>query len=390
MIMLAKDIKSSKVQKKIELVYSGEDYFSRLEKIINTTKKELHIQTYIFDTDSTGLRIIDSLIKAANRNVKVYLLLDGFGSSSFSSNSVKNLRYNGINVRFFSPILSLNSFYIGRRLHHKVVVSDGKKLLIGGINIADKYHGSSFKTPWLDYAIEIESAVAKPIQQICRNFYFKKRKVRKSKIEATLIDKEPLTIRILQNDWLNRKNEVHKEYIKAIGNAQKEIIIVGSYFFPGRRIALALKKASKRKIPIKLIVSGISDVPVLRSASLYLYSILLKYNIEIYEWNKSVLHGKAAVIDGKWTTVGSFNINNLSSFGSIEMNVEINSTSFSEKYLLHLNKIINQCSNLTIESLKNRDGKFTKYSNLLSYLFIRFVVIIMTYFPRNRFLKFFR
>ena len=385
--MLVEKIKTINSQKKIELVYSGADYFSRLEKMINTSKIELHIQTYIFDTDSTGLRIVEALKKAALREVKIYLLIDGFGSNSFSSNIVKELRYYGVNVRYFSPLFSLNSFYIGRRLHQKVVVSDGKKVLIGGINIADKYHGSSFETPWLDYAIELESKIAKPVQQICRNFYFKKRKVRKSKIEATLFENEPISVRILQNDWLNRKNEVQKEYVKAIGNAQKEIIIVGSYFFPGRRIALALKKASKRKIPIKLIVSGISDVPILRSASLYLYSILLKYNIEIYEWNKSVLHGKAAVIDGKWTTVGSFNINNLSSFGSIEMNVEINSTSFSEKYLLHLHKIINQCSKLTIDTLKKKDGIFTRYSNLLSYLFIRFVVIIITYFPKNRFLK---
>jgi cardiolipin synthase len=385
--MLVQEIKTIKSTKKIELVFSGEDYFARLERIINATKKELHLQTYIFDTDSTGLRIVEALKKAANRNVKIYLLLDGFGSGSFSSNIVKELRYYGVNIRFFSPFFSLNSFYIGRRLHQKVVVSDGKCVLIGGINIADKYHGTSFETPWLDYAIELESTVAKPIQQICRNLYLKKRKVRKRKIETTLFDKEPIAIRILQNDWLNRKNEVQKEYVKEIGNAQKEIVIVGSYFFPGSRIALALKKASKRKVPIKLIVSGISDLPVLRSASLYLYSILLKYNIEIYEWNKSVLHGKAAVIDGKWTTIGSFNMNNLSSFGSIEMNVEINSISFSEKYLLHLNKIMSQCTRLTSETLKKRDGMFTRYSNLLSYLFIRFVVIIMTYFPKNRFLK---
>ena len=209
--MLVEKIKILKPEKSIDLVFSGADYFSRLEKIINATKKELHIQTYIFDTDSTGLRIVEALKKAANREVKIYLLLDGFGSNSFSSNIVKELRYYGVNVRFFSPLFSLNSFYIGRRLHQKVVVSDGKKVLIGGINIADKYHGTSFETPWLDYAIEMESNVAKPVQQICRNFYFKKRKVRKSKIETSLFDKEPITIRILQNDWLNRKNEVQKE-----------------------------------------------------------------------------------------------------------------------------------------------------------------------------------
>ena len=175
--MLVEKIKTLKPQKKIELVFSGADYFSRLEKIINTTKKELHIQTYIFDTDSTGLRIIEAIKKAANRDVKIYLLLDGFGSNSFSSNIVKELRYYGVNIRFFSPLFSLNSFYIGRRLHQKVVVSDGKKVLIGGINIADKYHGTSFETPWLDYAIEIESVVAKPVQKICINFYFKNRQI---------------------------------------------------------------------------------------------------------------------------------------------------------------------------------------------------------------------
>ena len=104
--MLVQKIKTIKSPKKIELVYSGADYFSRLEKIIHDAKKELHLQTYIFDTDSTGLRIVGALKKAANRNVKVYLLLDGFGSSSFSSNIVKELRYFGVNIRFFSPLFS--------------------------------------------------------------------------------------------------------------------------------------------------------------------------------------------------------------------------------------------------------------------------------------------
>ena len=87
-----------------------------------------------------------------------------------------------------------------------------------------------------------------------------------------------------------------------------------------------MKKASKNKVVIKLILSGISDLPLTRRATCYLYTKLLNYNIELYEWDKSVLHGKTAVIDGYWTTIGSFNLNNLSSYGSIEMNVEINSS----------------------------------------------------------------
>jgi cardiolipin synthase len=77
----------------------------------------------------------------------------------------------------------------------------------------------------------------------------------------------------------------------------------------------------------------------------------LDNNIELYEWDKTVLHGKA-VVDGNWTTIGSFNLNNLSSYGSLEMNVEIKSTAFASSYLEHLNEVIAQCQTITHKSLK--------------------------------------
>jgi cardiolipin synthase len=92
----------------------------------------------------------------------------------------------------------------------------------------------------------------------------------------------------------------------------KEIVIVGSYFLPGRRMNTALKKAAKNKVKIKLILAGISDVTLSRRATHHIYATLLDNNIELYEWDKTVLHGKAAVVDGNWTTIGSFNLNNLS------------------------------------------------------------------------------
>jgi cardiolipin synthase len=115
---------------------------------------------------------------------------------------------------------------------------------------------------------------------------------------------------------------------------------VGSYFLPGRRMNTALKKAAKNKVKIKLILAGISDVTLSRRATHHIYAALLDNNIELYEWDKTVLHGKAAVVDGNWTTIGSFNLNNLSSYGSLEMNVEIKSTAFASSYLEHLNEVI--------------------------------------------------
>ncbi len=375
---------------KVKLVHSGEDYFSRLERIILESEYEIHIQTYIFDYDETGKKIIEALKKAAAKNVKIYILLDGFGSLNFPVEIINDLSKIGIEIRIFSPFFSANSLYIGRRLHHKIIVSDRKTASIGGINIADKYHGTEKVAPWLDYAVEInDENITTSLQELCRDIYFKNRIIRRKKIESTYQNDAINRISVLQNDWLKRKNEVFKSYINKINTAEKEIIIVSSYFLPGKSLINALKKASQKGVKIKLILSGISDVPMARRASCHLYSKLLRYNIELYEWQKTVLHGKIAVIDTNWTTIGSFNLNNLSSFASIEMNVAIESEGFAKDYLVHLNEIIAQCERITPETLKLTYGLPSKLNNWISYWISRTVEIIVTYLPHKRFRKFY-
>ncbi|MCI4444212.1 MAG: hypothetical protein JHC39_11985 [Lentimicrobium sp.] len=382
--------KTNFTSERIELVHSGEDYFSRLERIILEAKTEIHIQTYIFDYDNIGKKTIATLKIAASRNVKINILLDGFGSFSFPKEVIKELTNLGINIRFFSPFFSANSLYIGRRLHHKIVVADSKTALIGGINIADKYRGTAIAAPWLDYAVELnDEKIAIGLQELCKDIYLRKRIIRRKEIKSVIGTSEELTISVLQNDWLKRKNQIYNAYIKNIGKAKKEIVIVGSYFLPGKRLLNSLKKASKNGVKIKLILSGISDIPMARRASCHLYAKLLRYNIEIYEWENSILHGKAAVIDNNWTTIGSFNLNNLSSFASIEMNVGIDSAEFANNYLLHLNEIMEQCERITSETLEIRYNLTSKFTNWVSYWTTRTIEIMVTYLPHKRFRKFY-
>lgn len=371
--------------KSVQLVHSGDDYFSRLERIINDAVTEIHIQTYIFDNDATGKRILFALKKALNRQVKVYLLLDGFGSLSFPNEISKEFRQAGGHIRFFSPLFSASSFYIGRRLHKKVVVADGKVALIGGINIANRYHGTSNTKPWLDFAIEINSSIAKDIQSHCKANYSKKKSALRKTILPTFEVEEKVMIQILQNDWLNRKSEISEAYIQAVSEAKEKVIIVGSYFLPGRKLTNALLEASKSKVKIQLILSGVSDLPMTRRASCYLYSKLLKHNIELYEWNQSVLHGKAMVVDGSWSTIGSFNLNNLSSYASIEMNVGIESPAFAALFEEELQQILLQCQRITPESFQTRNTISSKINNALSYYITRGIEIIVTYLPYKRF-----
>jgi len=384
---MKKSTPSNAISEKVTLVHGGSDYFDRLEKLIGDATTEIHLQTYILEEDSTGTKILNALKKAVLGNVNVYLLVDGLGSRALSDKFVDDIKSAGIQFRFFSPLLSSNSFYFGRRLHHKIVVIDTKTTLIGGINIAKKYEGTLSEVPWLDYAVLIhDEATARQASSICHYYFFKKKKRSLEKIVSGGL-KNPTATTLLQNDWLRRKNEIQKAYIKSIYTAQTEIIIVCGYFLPGRKLTKALEKAAQKRVRIRLILSGVSDVPLVKEAINYYYAFLLRNNIELYEWNQSILHGKTAVVDQKWTTVGSFNLNHLSSYASIEMNVGIDSELFAENYQNHLESIISQCTQITSESFQTQNNIWTRFKQWRSYYIVRFFEILLTYLPYNRFLK---
>ncbi|WP_431128272.1 phospholipase D-like domain-containing protein [Flagellimonas flava] len=375
-------------EKYIQLVHSGEEYFQQLEKIIKGAQKEIHLQTYIFENDSTGSRVATQLKEAAQRKVKVYVLLDAYGSARLSDSFVDDLIQHGISLRFFSPLFSWNNFYLGRRMHHKVVVGDGKSALIGGINIADKYRGFPDSNPWLDYAVHLDCPAAADLEKLCRDYFF--RQGSSNKIKAVPHSTGTAQLGILQNDWLKSKTEVCDAYTHAISHAEKEVVIIGSYFLPGIRISKALKKASKKGIKIIVILAGISDVPLVHRAATYLYTSFLHNHIQVYEWNRSVLHGKASVIDNKWATIGSFNLNSLSCYGSIEMNVEIFSPVFAKDLRTDFEKVIRECREVTISSLKQGTSIIDKLANWLAYRITRTTIFFLTFLPQLRFFQNFR
>jgi cardiolipin synthase len=367
----------------VHLVYSGKDYFQRLERIIASARNELHIQTYIFDHDETGKTVIAALKKAAARNVKICILLDGFGASAFPAGLMEELSLAGISIRFFAPFFSTNTFYLGRRLHHKVIVADKRIALIGGINIADKYRGTESELPWLDYAVELKGTICGGIQEFCNNIY-NKRSYRRIADPNSSQQTGNVPVRIAINDWINQKNEISSGYLHAIRQAKKEIIIVGGYFIPGRQMRAALKQASRRGVKVKIILAGISDVALVARATRFFYSFLLRHHIELHEWRHSVLHGKAAVVDGEWSTIGSFNLNHLSTYASIEMNVEIRAEEFSGIFQHHLYEVMSRCRVVSRVKYESKNKLANKFLNWCSFRMIRLFSFILTVFSYHR------
>ncbi len=353
----------------IKLLQSGAPYFDRLFACISKATYEIHLQVYIFDEDETGKRVIQLLIDAARRGVKVFVVVDAFGTDQLSKETILKMQAYGIQFREFSPLFTSGGFHLGRRLHHKIALFDEEVALVGGINIADKYHGTATQTAWLDFAVEIRGPVIAEIRDICLDIWQKKYdKLPAPKIAA----KGGLRVRLIQNDWLRRKVEISGAYRQTIRRADKELILVASYFLPGIRIRYLLKRAQKRGVKITILLGGVSDVPSVQRAGNYLYGWMLKNNITIYEWKPSVLHGKLAIADEKWVTIGSYNINFLSDYGSLELNVEVVDKNFARQTRQTLQELITEgCEEITPDQYEKRRTILGRILDWISYQLIR-------------------
>src|SRR5690606_16561044 len=170
-----------------------------------------------------------------------------------------------------------------------------------------------------------------------------------------------------------------------VKNSKTSLMMVASYFLPGRSFRRLLSQASARGVTIKLIVAGRSDLASVRLAENYLYAFYLKNNIQVYEWVDSVMHGKAMVVDGNWATVGSYNLNFLSQYASIELNAEIKDATFVKAFDKTLNQIAEEhCSKMDLTAHAKKVSVIDKFLQWLLYTFFRFIKLTMTYVSRRR------
>lgn len=358
----------------VRLLRSGEAFFHALEHWIDSARQEIHFQTYIFNPDTTGQRIAAALRRAAGRGVKVYLMLDAYGSAAFSGTTEKSLTAAGVNIQRYGRIFNHGKFHIGRRLHRKIVVVDGNLAIVGGINISDQYHGTIAHPPWLDYAVMVAGTAARRLRLICRkrwlNIRFNRIRphLRKPELPMEDLSGHSTAVRVVRNDFIRNKNEIAIGYRQAIRQAKSSITLVGGYFLPGGRVRRLLRLAVKRGVRIRLILASHSDVMLSVYARQYLYAWLLRHQIEIYEYLPANVHGKVMVCDGSWLTIGSYDLNNLSTYSNIELNLEIRDTGFAGEVTTELEEVISRhCSKVEGADLKRRNSLGYRLLCWLSY-----------------------
>jgi cardiolipin synthase len=331
------------------LLRSGGALFAALIEAVDRAQHEVLLETYIFDFAGAGADVGHSLTRAAQRGVRVCVVVDGVGTGALPLEWAQRFAEEGVQCRVYSPLAGLGFWLPSRwrRLHRKLCVVDQALAFCGGINILDDFIDPNvpggLQLPRLDYAVSLRGPLVCQVHDAMSQLWSRIEAVRELRSQdiAGALDalrsadqdlKLPTrgTVQLVLRDNVRHRSQIERAYRKAIGSARHEVLVASAYFFPGLRLRRALVLAARRGVRVRLLLQGKYEYFVPYRASRQLYSKLLAAGVEIYEYHDSVLHAKVAVVDGHWATVGSSNLDPFSLLLAREANVVVRDTTFAQ------------------------------------------------------------
>jgi len=324
---------------RIKLLRNGAEYFPALERAIDSAHREVWLESYLFADDASGRRIAEAMARAAKRGVKVRVMVDGWGAKFYLTPALEGfMRDAGIEVLKYRPEVAAWQFrsHRLRRLHRKLVHVDHRIAFVGGINIIDDMNTPGQKPPRLDFAVSVEGPLLPLIAQTMQRVWALVQLVQLGTSQLPLFPERgraervgTQTAKFVIRDNLRHRRDIEQAYLAAIRRAKREIVIANSYFFPGITFRRALADATARGVVVTLILQAKVEYVLLHFASRAMYGQLLDAGVIIQEYHKSMLHAKVAVIDDRWATVGSSNIDPYSLLMAREANVFVHDRGFA-------------------------------------------------------------
>jgi cardiolipin synthase len=333
---------------RVELLENGEAYFPRVFEALRQAQSEILIETFILLEDKVGNELQSILIEAAQRGVRITMSLDGFGCGELSIEFLAALSAAGVRLQIFDPapltlgLLRTNWF---RRLHRKIVVVDGKIAFLGGINFSADHLADFGPEAKQDYAVEVQGPAVVDIHHFAllqsgrpahAKYWWQRRRRRRSELASSEHDGQ---VRLVYRDNRKHQTDIEEMYLQVLRNAQRRVVIANAYFFPGYRLLHEIRNAARRGVKVRLILQGQPDMLVAKLAARLLYDYLLKDGVVIYEYCDRPLHGKVALVDEEWSTVGSSNLDPLSLALNLEANVLIRDRAFNRELFERLDEL---------------------------------------------------
>ena len=299
---------------KVELLMSGKEKFARLFEDIRQAKQSVHLEYFNFRNDSIASLLFDILREKRKEGVEVRAVFDGFGNDSnnqpLKKKHLEKLHADSIEIYEFDPIRFPWINHIWPRDHRKIVVIDGRIAYTGGMNVADYYVvGSEQVGEWRDMHCRIEGSAVNELQKIFVRFwkklskenltdpkYFQGTKVGNKMVG--IVNREPHT-----------SNEITRRFfVNVLDNAKDSVKIINPYFMPTNKVMKALKRCAERGVKMDILISAKYDEPLTPDIVMYNMKKLIKRGVNVWRYRPGFHHSKIMMVDGKFCTVGSTNL----------------------------------------------------------------------------------
>ncbi len=374
---------------RITLLCNGEQYFPTLVRAFDAAAHEIWFETYIFADDPSGRLVASALIRAAERGVHVRVLVDGWGAKYYLTETLeRDMLDGGVRLLKYRPEVAFYQFRSNRlrRLHRKLCVVDGKIAFVGGINVIDDSNTPRQKPPRVDFAVSVEGPLLPAIEYTMQRVWGLVQLVSSGTTDMTLFPESrrseragSQTAQFVIRDNLRHRRDIEQAYFAAIRAAKHEIIIANSYFFPGIRFRRELIAAAERGVKVTLILQGRIEYMLLHLATRALYGQLLQAGITIEEYHLSMMHAKVAVVDDRWATVGSSNIDPYSLLMAREANIVVRDRGFNADLKARLRELISVGSRpIAVDDWRTR-SRWYKAAIWISYGIVRLAMGFLGY-----------
>ena len=376
------------------LLENGEEFFPRVFASIAAARRQVVLETFILFEDKVGKALHGHLLQAAARGVKIDLTIDGFGSPDLSPAFLGSLASAGVRVHVFDPGSRLWGWRtnVFRRMHRKIVVVDNERAFVGGINFSADHLADFGPEAKQDYSVEIEG----PLVAVINDFAYRalragQRNVStggassgqaempagRSRSDEELVAGLPVAGEagaiFVTRDNRKHTTDIEKHYRIAIRAARHRVVIANAYFFPGYLLLREMRRAARRGVQVSLILQGEPDMPIVKTAASLLYHHLIEAGVRVFEYRDKPLHGKVAMSDDLWATVGSSNLDPLSLALNLEANVIIRDRNFNEHLYQKLSLLISKsCRQVGINDVEKSGWWLTLRSYLVFHMLRQF------------------
>ena len=340
----------------VALLKSGEEAYPCMLEAMAQARQRVFLETYNFADNVIGHRFATTLVERAQAGLDVRLTYDAVGSVGSARQFFEAMSAGGVRVLKFHPIwpcLQNVSYY--HRTHRKMLIAD-ETGFVGGLNIAREY--ASFADGglgWRDTMVRLLGPVVSDLAHLFLELWRSPQIRPRAKVEA-VADELPtgLSIRVLGSSHVTPRCEIAAQYRAAIRKARRTVWIANPYFLPSASFRRALRKAAKRGVDVRIMVPQQSDLPVVLSAAQHFYHRYLRWGIRVFEWAGPMLHAKTAVIDGEWSTVGSFNLDRRSLLQNHEVSAIITGRAFGRQMADMFEDDFRRCRELSLASWRDR------------------------------------